>query len=134
MADVEITLRIREENLAAITVPAADLMLYRGTDPYLVEVEPGVYRLGVEQGVAPSPLSPEDVMKEAGEWGEVEEAFFGDREGPAPVTLQPIVDERCEVCGDRLTFPELAEASGKCEDCIHEEQCAELEERRRAES
>lgn len=72
--DVEVTLRIRAASLDALTVDPHDLATVRAPI-LLVEVEPGVYRMGGT--LVGGPLKPIDVLREAGVADEVDELFLG---------------------------------------------------------
>lgn len=80
--DVEVTLRIRAANLDAITVEAHEIVSTRAP-VYLVEVEPGVFRLGgfAYEARQPEPVEPVEVLREAGVADEVDELFLGGGRG-----------------------------------------------------
>lgn len=79
MSDVEITLRIRAANLDALVVEPHEAAGSTRAPVYLVEVEPGVYRLGgfAWAPIVPEPISAIDVLREAGVADEVDELFLG---------------------------------------------------------
>ena len=75
-AQVEITVRIRPDNLERLRVAVDDLPLPEPRPTFLVEVLPGIYRLG-GQTTVPKPMRTIDILREAGTADEVDELFLG---------------------------------------------------------
>jgi len=73
---VEITVRKHPDNLERLRVSADDLPLPGPRPAFLVEVQPGIYRLGGQVSI-PKPLRAIDVLREAGAADEVDELFRG---------------------------------------------------------
>lgn len=66
--DINVVLRIREDNLDALSVHVDEAHELVGDQPHLVMVEPGVYRLSVAPHHADEHVTPEEAQDHYARW------------------------------------------------------------------